>query len=100
MEKKLKTETKKATSKISYEELEAYAAQTVEQAKRVHQENVMLKEALDRATYANNIKEIELALKCLDHAEMFSTEFIDSVVSKIEELLTPTNQEEDNGESE
>lgn len=78
-------ETKEKNMKLTYEQLEAYAAQTTEQAKKVFQENQLLK----RALYDNNLKEVEIALKCLDHVDLFSTGFIDNVIKKIEEIMTP-----------
>lgn len=71
--------------KVTYEQLEAYAAQTTEQAKRILQENQMLRKAL----YEQSLKEVELALKCLDHAEKFSDKFIQAITAKIEEIMTP-----------
>ena len=86
----------KKTQKLSYEQLEAYAAQTTEQAKKIYQENQMLK----RALYEQSLKEIEIALKCLDHKEMFSKEFIDASVQRIEELMNPKKEEsEEEGDS-
>lgn len=79
----------KKSSKLTYEQLEAYAQQTTEQAKRIFQENQMLKNAV----YEQSLKEIELALKCLDHAEKFSEEFISAIIIKIEELMTPKKEE-------
>lgn len=92
-EKKKDKDTSTKPQKLSYEQLEAYAAQTTEQAKRILQENQMLKKAL----YDANLKEVEIALKCLDHADMFSTEFITTIIGKIEEIMTPS-EEEDNKE--
>lgn len=88
-----KKQNQKQSQKLSYEQLEAYAQQTTEQAKRIFHENQMLKQALDRANYDTTIKEIECALKCLDHAEMFSPEFINAIVKRLEEVLTPTKEE-------
>ena len=86
----------KKTQKLSYEQLEAYAAQTTEQAKKIYQENQMLK----RALYEQSLREIEIALKCLDHKEMFSKEFIDASVQRIEELMNPKKEEsEEEGDS-
>ena len=86
----------KKTQKLSYEQLEAYAAQTTEQAKKIYQENQMLK----RALYEQSLKEIEIALKCLDHKEMFSKEFIDASVQRIEELMNPKKEDsEEEGDS-
>jgi hypothetical protein len=75
-------------SKLSYEQLEAYAAQTTEQAKKIFQENQMLKKAL----YEHSLREIEVAVKCLDHADRFSPEFIQAITVKIEELMTPRKE--------
>lgn len=71
--------------KLTYEQLEAYAAQTTEQAKKIFQENQMLKKAL----YEYNLKEVEIAIRCLDHADKFSPEFIKSVVERIEDIMNP-----------
>lgn len=79
--------------KLTYEQLAAYAQQTSAQAKKIWEENQMLKQALNEANMTNNFKEVELALRCLDHAEMFSPEFIEAVVKRLEEVLTPQSQE-------
>ena len=86
-------EKKGKGNKLTYEQLEAYAQQTVEQAKKVFQENQMLKQALNRANLENSFREIECALKCLDHADMFSTEFIQTIVQRLEEVLSPAKEE-------
>lgn len=88
-------EEKKEGQKLTYEQLVAYAQQTSEQAKKIWEENQMLKKALNETMLTNNFKEIELALKCLDHAEMFSPEFIEVVVKRLEEVLTPQEQKEE-----
>ena len=80
--------------KLTYEQLEAFAQQTVAQAKQVYQENQALKRALDEARYHANSREIDHALKCLDHAEMFSPEFIKSVIERLEIVLSPVKPEE------
>lgn len=74
--------------KLTYEQLETYAAQTTEQAKKIFQENQMLKKAL----YENSLKEVEIAIRCLDHADKFSPEFIKSVVERIEEIMNPQKE--------
>lgn len=80
------------SSKLSYEQLKAYADQLREQAKRIFQENQVLKQAV-------NSRDIEYAFRCLDHAELFSKEFIQAVVKRLEELMNPErpiNKEETN----
>lgn len=84
----IKDGTPQNTPKLTYEQLEAYAAQTTEQAKKIFQENQMLKKAL----YDNNLKEVEIAIRCLDHADKFSPEFIKSVVERIEEIMNPQKE--------
>ena len=74
--------------KLTYEQLEAYAAQTTEQAKKIFQENQMLKKAL----YEHSLKEVEIAIRCLNHADKFSPEFIKSVVERIEEIMNPQKE--------
>lgn len=84
----IKDSTPQNAPKLTYEQLEAYAAQTTEQAKKIFQENQMLKKAL----YENNLKEVEIAIRCLDHADKFSPEFIKSVVERIEEIMNPQKE--------
>lgn len=88
-------EEKKEGQKLTYEQLTVYAQQVSDQAKKVWEENQMLKKALNEALMNNSLKEIELVLKCLDHAEMFSVEFIGAVVKRLEEVLTPQEQKEE-----
>lgn len=82
-------ETKKETTqKLTYEQLEAYASQTTAQAQKIFQENQMLKKAL----YEHSLKEIEIAVKCLDHADKFSPEFIKNVTERIELVMNPNKE--------
>lgn len=101
MEKVVKMEEKTSSQKnegkvekLSYEQLEAYAQQTIMKAKQVMAENQQLKEVLQKLQYEGNLKEVELALKCLDHAEKFSPKFIKSIVERLEEILDPNRVEE------
>lgn len=81
--------------KLSYEQLKAYADQLREQAKKIFQENQILRQAV-------NSKDIDYAFKCLEHADLFSKKFIKDIVSRLEELMSPdkvteektTNKEE------
>lgn len=92
-EKEIKNEVEQevkqeAPQKLTYEQLEAYAAQTTEQAKKIFHENQMLKKAL----YENSLREVEIAINCLNHADKFSPEFIKAVTAKIEELMNPNRE--------
>lgn len=86
-------EKEKKTQELSYEQLKAYVIQMETQAKKIYQENINLRQAL-------NSKDIEYAFRCLDHADMFSKEFITIVVNRLEELLNPGKEEENKEEEE
>jgi len=88
-------EETKTKEKLTYEQLEAYAQQTTMQAQQIFKENQALKQALQQERLNTNFKEIELALKCLDHADLFSSDFIKAVVAKLEEVLTPAKSEDE-----
>lgn len=79
--------------KLTYEQLEAYAQQTIMQAQKIYEENKALHQALQHERLNNNYKEIELALKCLDHKELFSEKFITAVIERLEEVLYPIKPE-------
>jgi hypothetical protein len=82
----------KKSQKLTYEQLEAYAQQTTEQAKRVFQENQALKQAINKLNYESNLKEIEYAFRCLDHVDKFSPDFIKAVLIRLEEVLNPNRE--------
>jgi predicted transcriptional regulator len=91
MAKKVNMEEKKESTtqtKLTYEQLKAYASQLAEQAKKVYQRN----QELERALYQNSLREVEIALKCLDHADKFSPEFIKSVTERIELVMNPNKE--------
>lgn len=93
MEKKEEKKTK-----LTYEELEAYAQQTTMRAKQIYEENQKLKEALNTMSAQINYNDINLAFKVLEFKENFSEDFIKSVVSKLEEVLAPSSSEDTNKE--
>lgn len=90
---KKKQEASKEEQPITYEQLKAYADQTALRAQKIFQENQALKQALQQERMNNTFREVELVLKCLDHAEMFSPEFINAVTTRLEEVLTPIKEE-------
>ena len=89
MENKKEEEKKTTQTKLTYEQLEAYAGQLAEQAKKIYQRN----QVLEKALYENGLKEVEIAIKCLDHADKFSPEFIKAVTKRIEYVMNPQNEE-------
>ena len=91
MAKKVNMEEKKESTtqtKLTYEQLEAYAGQLAEQAKKIYKRN----QELERALYQNSLREVEIALKCLDHADKFSPEFIKSITERIELVMNPNKE--------
>lgn len=80
--------------KLTYEELSAYVEQTLTQAKKLYSENQMLRRALDRSDREQNLKQISLAMKCLDHTDQFSPDFIKKVTEKLEKVLCPSEEAE------
>ena len=48
---------------------------------------------MEKALYENSLKEVEIALKCLDHADKFSPEFIKNVTERIELVMNPNKEE-------
>lgn len=91
MAKKVNMEEKKegtTQQKLTYEQLKAYVAQLTEQANKIYKRN----QELERALYQNSLREVEIALKCLDHADKFSPEFIKSVTERIELVMNPNKE--------
>jgi predicted transcriptional regulator len=91
MAKKVNMEEKKegtTQQKLTYEQLKAYASQLAEQANKIYKRN----QELERALYQNSLREVEIALKCLDHADKFSPEFIKSVTERIELIMNPNKE--------
>lgn len=87
--------------KLTYEELEAYANQTVAQAKRIYKENQdLVQEINNLRSQINSLKsqmnyaDINLAFKTLELKENFSPEFIQKVVTELERVLTPMEKPE------
>lgn len=91
MAKKVNMEEKKegtTQQKFTYEQLKAYASQLTEQANKIYKRN----QELERALYQNSLREVEIALKCLDHADKFSPEFIKNVTERIELVMNPNKE--------
>lgn len=80
--------------KLTYEELQSYSSKLFEQAQQLFNENKQLKETIKNISDQHNIAEINLALRALDHKDLFSTEFVSKLVTKLEEMLTPAETPE------
>lgn len=99
--------------KLTYDELKAYADQTVSQAQKIYKESQNLKkenqaliDEIKAIRMQMNFAEINLAFKALEFKNFFSPEFISKVAKRLEEVLTPNEElaevqkEEENDEAE
>ena len=84
--------------KLSYEELEAYAQQTINQAKSLYEENLKLKRTLEEARVQINYADINYAFKVLEFRQLFPEDFVTKVVNKLVVILTPSEDSEDSEE--
>lgn len=86
-------ETKEAginqKKQLAYDQLEAYANQTVAQAKIIFKENEALVEENRNLRRQINYSDISLAFKVLEYHQFFSEECVKRVAAKLEEALTP-----------
>lgn len=80
-------ETQSTNQKLSYEQLEAYTQQTIAQAERIFEENKQLKQMLQ-------LRDMDYVFKCLAHHQLFSKEFIASLIKRIESSFVDFNTEE------
>lgn len=80
--------------KLSYEELEAYAQQTLAQAQQVFNENKRLVKEMNNLRSQQNYAEINLAFKILEYKDFFSEECVRKVAARLEEVLTPQDNPE------
>lgn len=82
----------KEEKKLTYEELEAYTQQALNQAKHIQEENFKLKQLLSELKNHINYNDINCAFRVLDHKELFSKDFIDKVILRLETILTPNTE--------
>lgn len=95
-----KKEEKRENKKLSGGELEAYAAQVVERAKKIFEENNALRQYNQELKMQLNSREIDWAFRILEFRELFDKEFVEKVVARLTEIMTPqeTAGEEPGGE--
>lgn len=86
-------EKNKQHQKLSYEQLEAYANQTTIQANRIIKENKELVEEIKHLRNQTNFAEINMAFKVLEFRDCFDPSFVDKVVKRLQEVLTPETEE-------
>lgn len=90
MEEKKVNESKQ----LSYEELKNIAGQ-------LQQQNMQLRQALQRANYENLFKRLDYLFKVLDNAHMFDIDFVEECTTEIQESIRiPENEKSQDGTSE
>lgn len=80
--------------KLSHEELMAYSDNLYAQASQLYRENSELKKVVTELSSQKVIAEVNLAFKVLEYKDMFDSEFVDKIVAKIVEILTPPTKAE------
>lgn len=73
-------EEKKKTKELSYEELKNVAGQ-------LQQQNIQLRQALQRANYENLFRRLDYLFKVIENSAVFSEEFVVSCVEEIEDSI-------------
>lgn len=84
-------EEKKTPKKLSYTELENAAKQIAAQADAVFKENKQLRAAVQNLSRQNVYAELELMFKVVEHKDVFSEDFVKSIISQIEKEMTIVN---------
>lgn len=73
-------EEQKKTKELSYEELKNVAGQ-------LQQQNMQLRQALQRANYENLFRRLDYLFKVVENSAVFSEEFVVSCVEEIEDSI-------------
>lgn len=73
-------EEQKKTNELSYEELKNVAGQ-------LQQQNIQLRQALQRANYENLFRRLDYLFKVIENSAVFSEEFVVSCVEEIEDSI-------------
>lgn len=77
----------KKTKEFSLEEIKNIAGQ-------LQQQNVQLRQALQRANYENLFKRLDYLFKVLDNAHMFDIDFVEECTTEIQESIRLPKDEE------
>lgn len=80
-------ENTRETQKMSYEELENVAAQ-------LSQQNQQLYHKLQQADMANILSRLNFLFKVIENRSAFGTEFVNSCIKEIEDIMTISESEE------
>ena len=79
--------------KLTYEQLEAYTSQLVQQVQGLAKRNKELQSEIFNLCNQMGMQEAGLALKCIEMSDKFSPEFIQKITKRVEEFLDPTKEE-------
>lgn len=85
----------KEMTKPSYEDLEVQYKKTLETARLIQDKNEELREINKELINRLNFNEIGFVFKALELRELFSKEFVDKCVKRLEEILMPKEEEEE-----
>lgn len=77
----------KKTKELSLEEIKNIAGQ-------LQQQNVQLRQALQRANYENLFRRLDYLFKVLDNAHMFDIDFVEECTTEIQESLRLPKEDE------
>lgn len=77
----------KKTKEFSLEEIKNIAGQ-------LQQQNVQLRQALQRANYENLFRRLDYLFKVLDNAHMFDIDFVEECTTEIQESIRLPKDEE------
>lgn len=80
--------------KLSYEELQAYANNMAQQAEAMKQEIVKLRGICANLNKETFYKELHFAFEVVKNSDKFSEAFVRRIVERIEQTMTPQEQEE------
>ncbi len=80
--------------KLSYEELQAYANNMAQQAEAMKKEIVKLRNICANLNKETFYKELHFAFEVVKNSDKFSEDFVRKIVDRIEQTMTPQEQEE------
>lgn len=88
-----KAPSAESKKKLTYEQLEAYTSQLLQQAQALAKKNKELQSEVFNLCNQTGMQEASLALKCIEMSDKFSPEFIQKITKRVEEFLDPTKEE-------
>lgn len=88
-------EKEKEVKKLTYEQLEGVAKQLSAQLDAVAKENQQLKVLAQKLQLDNMFAELNFRFKVLEYNNMFPKEFVDRIVSEVQDIMTVKAEEEE-----